>query len=179
MRKQFVAGLGLALSLAAVAGAQQPADSAHHGRGDRGGKFEGRRGGPGGGPMGFLFKDITLTDAQKAQFKTLREADRTQFESTRDARKKDFEQVRALRQKGDTAGARALMEKNRQTMQVQRDQQLAKVRNLLTAEQRVQFDKNVAELKQREAQRGERFGREGGRGRGRRGGQDGKPGESR
>src|SRR3954470_23475911 len=112
MRKQFVAGLGLALSLAAVAGAQQPADSAHHGRGDRGGKFEGRRGGPGAGPMGFLFKDVNLTDAQKAQLKTMREADRKQFDATRDARKQQFDQARALRQKGDTAGARALMDKN-------------------------------------------------------------------
>ena len=181
MRKQIFTGLGLALALAAVAGAQQPADSAHHRRGERGGQFEGRHRGP-GGPMGLLFKDITLTDAQKAQLKTLREADRSQFQATRDARKKDFEQVRALRQKGDTAGVRALVEKNRQAMQVQRDQQIAKIRNVLTAEQRVQFDKNVAELKQRAAQRGERFGREGGRGR--RGGPDGqgrsgKPGESR
>jgi len=182
MRKQIIAGLGLALSLAAVAGAQQPADSARHGRGERRGEFDGRRGGPGGGPMGFVFKDITLTDAQKAQLKQLRESNRTQSEATRDARKKDFEQVRALRQKGDTAGARALMQKNFQARQQQRDQELAKVRNILTAEQRVQFDKNVAEMKQREAQRGEEFGRRGGRGR--RGGPEregasGKPGESR
>ncbi|HMC56477.1 MAG TPA: Spy/CpxP family protein refolding chaperone [Gemmatimonadaceae bacterium] len=176
MRKQFVAGLGLALSLAVVAGAQQPADSAHRERGDRGGKFEGRRGGPGGGPMGFLLKDVNLTDAQKAQLKTMREADRKQFDATRDARKQQFEQARALREKGDTAGARALMEKNRQAMQVQRDQEIGKVRNLLTAEQRVQFDKNVAEMKQRDAQRGARIGREGGRGR--RGGRE-KSGESR
>jgi Spy/CpxP family protein refolding chaperone len=178
MRKQIFVGLGLALSLAGAAAAQQPADSVRH-RGDHGGKMEGRRGGPGGGPMGLLFKDITLTDAQKTQFKQLREANRQQFEATRDARKKDFEQVRALREKGDTAGARALMQKNRLAMQQQREQELAKIRTFLTADQRVQFDKNVAELKQREAQRGERFGREGGRGRrGGRSGEHGKPGES-
>jgi protein CpxP len=164
MRKPIIAGLGLAFSLAAVAGAQQPADSAHHGRRQHGGQMEGRRAGR-GGPMGLLFKDITLTDAQKAQLKTLREADRKQFAATRDARKKDFEQIRALRQKGDTAGARALMQKNRQAMEQQREQGLAQIRNVLTAEQRVQFDKNIAELKQRAAQRGERFDRKGGRGR--------------
>ena len=181
MRKQILAGLGLALSLAAIAGAQQPADSARHGRGERGGQFEGRRGGPGGGPMGFVLKDITLTDAQKAQLKTLREADRKQMDANRDSWQKDREQMRALREKGDTAGARALMQKNFQAMQQKREQNLAQIRNILTADQRVQFDKNVAEMKQREAQRGERFGKRGGRGR--RGGPDGqgasgKPGSS-
>src|SRR4051812_47107360 len=163
MRKQIFAGLGLALSLAAIAGAQQPADSAHR-RGDRDGQWEGRRGGKGGPMGGLLFKDITLNDAPKAQLKNLRESERSKMEGTREARKAEFEQVRAARQKGDTAAVRAFMQKNRQAMEQQRSQEFAAIRNILTADQRVQFDKNVAELKQRDAQRGERFGREGGRG---------------
>jgi len=167
MRKSVFMGLGLALSLAGVAAAQQPADSAHARR-ERGGQWEGRRG-P-GGPMGLLFKDISLSDAQKTQVKQLRDAQRTKFEANRDAMKKQFDQARALREKGDTVGARAIMDKNRAAMQQARDQEFASIRNILTADQRTQFDKNVADLKQREAQRG--FGR--GRGRDR----DRKPGQS-
>lgn len=56
------------------------------------------------------------------------------------------------------------MQRNRQVMEQAREQHIAAVRNILTAEQRVQFDKNVAEMKQRQAKRGERFGRKGERG---------------
>src|SRR6185503_12581011 len=172
MRKSIIMGLGLALSLAGAAVAQQQApDSARHGRGGDhrggpGGRFEGR-----GGPGGQLFKDINLTDAQKAQVKQLREANRSKMDANRDAMKKQFDEARAARQRGDTAAARAIMQRNRQAMEAARAQDVAAIRNILTADQRVQFDKNVAELKQREAQRGDRFG-EKGKG-GRRGGRPG------
>jgi len=121
--------------------------------------------------MGLLFKDISLSDAQKTQLKQLRDAQRSKFDANRDAMRKQFEEARALREKGDTVGARAIMDKNRAAMQQARDQEFGSIRNILTSDQRTQFDKNVADLKQREAQRG--FGREG---RGRRG--DRKPGQS-
>jgi protein CpxP len=160
MRKTIVVGLGLALSLAGTVAAQQPADSGRakvegrRGPGGAGGRFEGRRG-PGDG---FLFREITLTDAQKAQLKQLRESERTAMDAKRDEKRKQFDEVRAARQRGDTAAARAIMQRNRQAMEQDRERHIVAVRNILTAEQRVQFDKNVAEMKQRQAQRGERFG---------------------
>ena len=76
-----------------------------------------------------------------------------------------MDEARAVRQKGDSAGAAAKFQQARALMSQQRDQQVAQIRAILTAEQRVQFDRNVAEMKQREAERGQRgFGRDGGRG---------------
>ena len=171
MRKSIIMGLGLALSLAGVAAAQQSGTEApRHERG------EGQRGGPGGrfgkGGQGLLLKDITLSDAQKAQLKQLHESQKTSMKANHEAMKKQFDEARAARQRGDTATARAIMERNRPAMEAARAQELAAIRNILTADQRMQFDKNVAELKQREAERGQRVGQNGQRGRGR----GGKPG---
>lgn len=159
MRKNVLMGLGLAISLASAVAAQQPSDSAHARHRGEGGEMRGR--GP-GGARGLLFKDIKLTDAQKAQLKQLHETQKSQFEATRDARKKEWEQMRAAREKGDTVAARAIMDKNRQLMEQRRTQDLAAIRNILTADQRVQFDKNVAELQARVSEHG--FGRGGRRG---------------
>ena len=165
MRKSFVVGLGLALSLAGAAAAQQQAPDSvrrdhsggdHRGPGRPDGRFEGR-----GGPGGFLLKDISLTDAQKTQVKQLREANRGKMDANRDAMKKQFDEARAARERGDTTAARAIMQRNRQAMEAARAQDIAAIRNILTADQRVQFDKNVVEMKKHEAQRGERFGRKG------------------
>lgn len=180
MRKSIIMGLGLALSLASVAAAQQTAPSSDSARRDHGGDHGGDRrghGGPGGrfeghgGVGGFLFKGITLTDAQKTEIKQLRESQRATTHANRDAMKKQFDEARAARGRGDTTAARAIMQRNRQAMEAARTQEIAAIRNILTAEQRVQFDKNVAEAKQHEAERGERFG-EKGKG-GRRGGRPG------
>ena len=182
MRKSIIMGLGLAVSLAGAAAAQQQApDSARRGEhGDHRGP--GGPGGPGGrfggrGPGGLLLKDISLTESQKAQLKTLRESQRSRMDANRDAMKQQFDEARAARQRGDTTAARAIMEKNRQAMEANRAQEIAAIRNILTADQRVQFDKNVAELKQREAQRGERGER--GFGKGGRGERRGRPGADR
>jgi Spy/CpxP family protein refolding chaperone len=168
-------GLGLALSLAGVAAAQQPGTEAA--KRDRG---EDHRGPGGRGQGRFLLKDITLTDAQKAQVKQLHESQKAQMDANRDAMKKQFDEARAARQKGDTTAARAIMQRNRQAMEAYRAQEVAAIRNILTADQRVQFDKNVAEMKQRQAEREKRVGQSGPRGgrdgRGFRGGKDGKPG---
>ena len=165
MRKSIFMGLGLALSLAGVAAAQQAGSDAP--RRDRG-----EQGGPGGRgeARGLLMKGITLSDAQKTQLKQLHESQKSANEANRDAMKKQWDDMRAARQRGDTAAARAIMERNRPAMEAARAQQYAAIRNILTADQRVQFDKNVAELKQREAQRGQ-VGQNGRRGRGRPGGQ--------
>lgn len=149
MRKMFLVGLGLALSVAGAAAAQQPgrdsagAKAGHHGERVRG---EGRRG---GGPESVLLRGITLTDAQKEQFNALAEADRAKFEAQRDQNKKQFEEFRAARERGDTTAARAIMQRNRAAMEQARDQRIAAARSILTADQRVQFDKNLTELKDR------------------------------
>src|SRR5258708_451532 len=118
MRRSVFMGLGLAATLAGIAVAQQPAaprsDSAraHHGGTGPGGRFG--RGGPG---VGLLFKDITLTDAQKTQLQTLGKSERDEFEANRAGMKKDFDAARAARQRGDTATAKAIMQRNRQAME--------------------------------------------------------------
>jgi Spy/CpxP family protein refolding chaperone len=156
MRKSIIMGLGLALSLAAAAAAQQPDQPKP--RRERGGEIRGPGMRDGRGPAGLLLKDITLTEAQKTQLQTLRKTER-------DEGKKQHEEVRAARQRGDTAAARAIVQRQRQAMEQERAQQIAAIRNILTADQRVQFDKNIAELKQRQAQRAERFGQRGPRAR--------------
>jgi hypothetical protein len=53
--------------------------------------------------------------------------------------------ARPRRERGDTTGIAA----RRAEMQKRFEQRIAEVRNILTADQRTQFDKNVAEMKER------------------------------
>lgn len=170
MRTTIVMGLGLALSLAGVAAAQQPGSEAPRrdrnedprGPGDR---FERC----GGAPAGFLLRGITLSDAQKTQLKALRKSQHDKMAANRDQMHKQMNEARAARERGDTAAVRAIMQRHREAMATAREQEVAAIRNILTAEQRIQFDKSVAELKQRQQERGERFGPRGDHGpRGRR-----------
>lgn len=191
MRKTtFALGLGLALSVGAadLAAQQQPPrpDSARAGAqaGQRG--MKGQRGMPGRpgraarGGHGALLRGITLTDAQKAQLRTMREeqraamqAKRPAMQASRDSARKVMEGARAARQRGDTAALRAIRtqrlarrDQRFAQMAQAREQHIAAIRAILTPEQRVQFDRNVAEMKQRGEQR-----KAGGRpGRGPRGG---------
>jgi len=172
MRKSVImglGGLGLALSLAGVAAAQQPTDSPRRDRGEEqrgpGGRF--------GRGEGLLLKDITLTDAQKAQIKELRKSQHDKMDANREQMKKQWDEARAARQRGDTVAARSIMERNRQAMEQGRAQEVAAIRNILTADQRVQFDKNVAAMKQRQAERAQGVGQNGQRGRGGRPGSQG------
>ena len=125
----------------------------------RGGRGRGP-GGP-GGPAMMLLRGITLSDAQKAYLDTLREHDRAAMEQNREQNQAVMEKIRAARESGDTATANRLMGEQRAKMDAQRDKQAAAIRSILTNEQQAQFDKNLAEMKEREAQ----F--PGGRGRGR------------
>ena len=170
MKKSILIGLGVAL-FASTAIAQAPDSARGKGKGGRGGEFgqmEGRRGQ--GGPDGLLLKGITLTEGQRAQIAQLRKTQREQLDTMRDASKGDLAKLREAHQRGDTAAIRVAMEKRRAVMEQERAQNVAAIRNILTAEQRVQFDKNVAELKAREAERAQRVGRKGEKGRQFRGG---------
>lgn len=148
-------GLALALSAgsAAVAAAQStdaaPQHPQQHEQRDRRGGPRGMRGGPGQA----LLHGITLTDAQKAQLKQYREAERSKMQSERDQHRAEFEKARDARQRGDTAAANAVFRQFRAQMEQERTAQIAQVRGILTPDQQRQFDANVAQWKQRAAQR--------------------------
>jgi len=93
----------------------------------------------GGGMGGMLLKDITLTDAQKDQIKTIREK----------YVPKQLELQKAVQATGTPAD-----DATRAKMAELRSQQSAEIRAVLTADQQVQFDKNLAEMKARMAARG-------------------------
>ena len=101
-----------------------------------GGERMGRRGGD---RAQMLFNGITLTADQQSQVHTIRERHRTEME--------------ALHPR-DNPDDRTKMMQNMQTM-------IAEIRAVLTPDQQTQFDKNVADMRQRMQER--------------RGGQDGPP----
>ena len=99
------------------------------------GQGEGRRG---GGMGGMLLKDITLPDAQKAQVKTIRD--------------KYVPQQMELRKQAQAVGGPP-DEATRTKMMDLQSKQAAEIRAILTADQQAQFDKNLAEMKERMASR--------------------------
>ena len=164
MKKSILIGLGVAAVFASTAIAQGP-DSTR-GRGQKGGRggehgqMEGRRGGR-GGPDGLLLKGITLTEGQRAQIAQIDKTQREHFDAKRKASKDDLGKLREAHARGDTTAIRVAQEKRRAVLDQERAQHIAAIRNILTAQQRVQFDKNVAELKAREAERAQRVGERG------------------
>jgi Spy/CpxP family protein refolding chaperone len=87
----------------------------------------------GGGMGGMLLKDITLTDAQKAQIKTIRD--------------KYVPQLMDLRKSAQAVGG--VDDATRTKMMDIETKQSAEIRAVLTADQQTTFDKNLAELKAR------------------------------
>lgn len=164
MRKStFALGLGIALTLGAtdLAAQQRPArpDSAKAGAraggqmGPRGemGPRGGGRGSMARGPQrhGMLLRDITLTDAQKAQLQARHTSQQEARRASAEANRQAMERARPARQSGDTAALRAFRTEQQARMTAARDAEIAAIRDILTAEQRVQFDKNVATMKER------------------------------
>ncbi len=92
------------------------------------------QGGRGGGMGGMLLKDITLTDAQKDQIKTIRE--------------KYMPQQMELRKAAQATGT-APDEATRTKMMDLQTRQAADIRAVLTADQQSIFDKNMADMKAR------------------------------
>ena len=142
-------GAALLIGFAGVAGAQttgtQPRAKTHT-------RIEGRRG-SGEGYGGALAKDLNLTEAQKAQVKTIHEKYRPQLEAVRSQFKPEVDKARALRAKGDTAGARAAFRKSseevRERMLALRQQEQAEIREILTPEQRTKVDAAQEQRKKR------------------------------
>ena len=67
-----------------------------------------------------------------------------------------MKEAREARERGDTTAARAKMEQVRTQMDKQREQQVAALRTILTADQQKQLDTNIAAMKERAAQGGHR-----------------------
>lgn len=87
---------------------------------------------------GMLLKDINLTDAQKAQVKTIRD--------------KYVPQLQELRKASQATGGPPDEATRTKMMDIQ-NKQTADIRAILTADQQVAFDKNLAEMKARMANR--------------------------
>ncbi len=90
--------------------------------------------GRGGGMGGMLLKDITLTDAQKAQIKTIRE--------------KYMPQQMELRKATQATGGPP-DEATRTKMMDLQEKQAAEIRAVLTADQQKVFDANLKEMRDR------------------------------
>ena len=88
----------------------------------------------GGGMGGMLLKDITLTDAQKAQVKTIRE--------------KYLPQQLELRKASQATGGPP-DEPTRAKMMDLQEKQAAEIRAILTADQQKVFDANLKEMRDR------------------------------
>ena len=127
-------------------------------RAQRSGEMQGRR----GGGRGFG-ADLNLTDAQKAQIKTIRAKYKPQNEALRTQAKPFMEAARAARQKGDTVAARTNMEKARQVMQGGqniRNQENAEIRAILTPDQQAKWDANQKKMAER-GKAGHKWGKKG------------------
>ncbi len=165
---------------AAVAVAQPPATAPAPGaqgapQGDRQGDRQGdhagrgRHRGPGGardGMRGRLLRDITLSDAQRTQIRTINDRYRTQQRQLREQARAQWQGRRpaagAARPDSATRAAfRAQREAFRGRVRDLRQRQLAEVRAVLTPAQQASFDRNVAELRARGADRAARGGRPG------------------
>ena len=121
-----IATLAVALcaGMTSVAAAQGQPEPGKQGQGEM------RRG---GGMGGMLLKDITLTDTQKDQIKTIREKYAPRQLELRKS-------VQATGVADDATRAR---------MAELLNQQAAEIRVILTADQQVTFDRNLAEMKTR------------------------------
>jgi Spy/CpxP family protein refolding chaperone len=146
--KTLTTALALAFTFAATAGAQST-ERDQRGERPRGAQQDsvGRRGPR--GPERMLLRGITLSAEQQAKLADLRRRERAELDAKRSNRQDGANgqngAVRPRRERGDTTGMAA----RRAEMQQRFEQRIAAVREILTAEQRTQFDKNVAELKTR------------------------------
>jgi Spy/CpxP family protein refolding chaperone len=150
----------LAAGSAAIAAAQQtPPVSAPRAHGQR------MRQGVGPAMRGQLFKGITLSDAEKANIKSVQTKYEPQMKALRAQFKPQMEAARQARQRGDTAALKAMWQNSapqREQTKKLLDAERNDLRGALTPENQVKFDANVKQFEQHVAQRA-------GKGRARRG----------
>jgi Spy/CpxP family protein refolding chaperone len=159
MRKTRVLAVMVAslVSVASFAQAQSPTPAPQAGR-------HGMRAGPRGHRDGGLFRGIKLSDAERAKVKEVHGKYAPENKKLFDSMKPAMQEARALRQKGDTAGARAVMERNksgRDQFKALREREQADIRAALTPENQKLFDQNVQQQATRRAERGKKGGRRG------------------
>jgi periplasmic protein CpxP/Spy len=120
-------------------GATSTARTAESGGAGDGRGVGGRRGGPGGAGQreDMVMRGITLSTDQQQRIEAIRASYRTRMEEARQAAGTD----------------RAAM---RERMQPLMEKQQAEIRAVLTTEQQAQFDRNVAEMRERMQQGGGR-----------------------
>ena len=107
-------------------------------------------------------RGITLSDAEKANLKTVREKYASQVKALHEQYKPDHQAMRDARQRHDTAAVKALREKaapEREAVKNLLEAQRNDVRAALTPANQTLFDANVAKVKERIAQRGEKAGK--------------------
>ena len=112
--------------------------------------MEGRRGGERGGAL----RGLKLSDTEKAKVKAIHTKYATEGKTLRESMKPAMQEARALRQKGDTAGLRALWDKNkagRDQIEALQVRQQAEIRTALTPENQKLFDANVQKQSERRA----------------------------
>jgi Spy/CpxP family protein refolding chaperone len=115
------------------------------------------------GMRALLMRDITLSDAQRAQIRTIRERHRAQQQALREEVRGRWRGRRdgAAATRPDSAtrvARRAEFEAFRGRVRDLRQRQLADIRAVLTPAQQASFDRNVAELRARGAERAARRG---------------------
>lgn len=147
-------GAAMALGLGASGELRAQADPAPQAGAERGAKARAERGERGrmqGRQMGGLFRDIELTDAQKAQMKAIHERYRPQMQALRPERGERRDST-ARPDSATRAQALALMTRRN-----------AEIRSVLTADQQATFDRNVTQMKERGARKGGKHGKRDGR----------------
>ena len=100
-------------------------------------------------------RGIKLSDTEKAKVKEVHKKYAAEEKSQREAMKPVMQEARTLRQKGDTAGLRALWDRNkagRDQMQAFQVRQQADIRAALSPENQKLFDANVQEQAKRRAE---------------------------
>ena len=106
---------------------------------------------------GFAFgKDLNLTEAQRTQITAIHRKYQPQYQSLRERARPFNEAARTARQNWDSVAYRTNVERARQVMAgaaTIRNQELAEIRAVLTAEQRTKFDARQKEVADRRAKR--------------------------
>ena len=153
--------LALVAGTAVVASAQatQPAPqrTEQHVRHGKRGAHPGRRLGRA------LFHGIALSDAEKAQLKTVRAKYEPELKQLRESAKPQMQALRKARQQGDSARLKELWAQTATTRAqgaVVLQRMRVDLRAALAPEHRAQFDQNVTRLEQRVAKRASRMRRQ-------------------
>jgi protein CpxP len=150
----LVAGL-LVFGSAAVAAAQSPAAPRTPRNPQAHAQHRGMHAGPGRRAGGPFLRGIQLTDAEKANIKTVHEKYAPQMKALREQFKSQGGKIA----RGDTAAMRQRWEANapqREAMKKLMDAERADIRGALSAENQAKFDANVKQMEDRLAKRAEK-----------------------